>query len=63
MYITTHLVFKLKFSRSQDKWECDLNLTYPPFKLNGLRTTGPRFIQPQQFYVNPSTVGNMPSYI
>ena len=21
---------------------CDLNLTYPPFKLNGLRTTGPR---------------------
>ena len=35
---------KLKFSRFQDKWECDLNLTYPPFKLNGLRTTGPRTI-------------------
>ena len=21
-----------KFSRSQDKWECDLNLTYPPIR-------------------------------
>ena len=21
---------------------CNLNLTYPPFKLNGFRTTGPR---------------------
>ena len=30
------------FSHSQDKWECDVNLNYPPFKLNGLRTTGPR---------------------
>jgi hypothetical protein len=27
------------FSFSQDEWECDLNLTYPPFKLNGLRTS------------------------
>ena len=36
MYVTTY-----KFSRSQDEWECDLNLTYPRFKLNGLRTTGP----------------------
>ena len=44
MYITTYLVFKLKFSHTKDKWECDLNLTYPPFKLNGLRTTGPRDI-------------------
>jgi hypothetical protein len=25
---------------SQDEWECNLNLTYPSFKLNGLRTTG-----------------------
>ena len=25
MYITTYLVFKLMFSRSQNKWECDLN--------------------------------------
>ena len=33
------------FSRSQDKWECDLNLTCPPFKLNGFRTTGPRKIR------------------
>ena len=33
------------FGRSQDKWECDLNLTYPPFKLNGLRTTGPRTLK------------------
>ena len=24
--------------------ECDLNLTYPPFKLNVLRTTGPRTV-------------------
>ena len=30
------------FSRSQDKWEGDSNLTYPPVKLNGFRTTGPR---------------------
>ena len=29
------------FNRSQDKWECDLNLTYTPFKLNRFRTTGP----------------------
>ena len=36
---------KLKFSRSQDKWECDLNFTYPPFKLNGFRTTGPWSVQ------------------
>ena len=38
MYITTYLVFKLMFSGSQDKWECDLNLTYPPLKLNGPHT-------------------------
>ena len=46
MHITTHLVFKTlkKFSRSQDKWKCDLNLTYLPFKLNSLRTTGPRLL-------------------
>ena len=32
MHITTYLVFKTyKFSRSQDKSECDLNLTYPQF--------------------------------
>ena len=40
MYITTYLVFKTKFSRSQDKWESDFNLTYSSFKLNGLQTTG-----------------------
>ena len=33
---------KPKFIGSQDKWKCDLILTYPPFKLNGLRTTGAR---------------------
>ena len=27
---------KFVFSYSQDEWECNLNLTYPPFKLNGL---------------------------
>ena len=36
MYNTTYLVF----SRSQDKWECNSDLTYPLFKLNGLQTTG-----------------------
>ena len=41
MYLLNNIL-KLKFNRSQDEWECDLNLTYPPFKLNGLRTTGPR---------------------
>ena len=33
---------KPKFIRSQDKQDCDLNLTYPPFNLlNRLRTTAP----------------------
>ena len=36
--ISCHRHFE--FSRSQDKWECNLNLTYPPFKLIGLRTSG-----------------------
>ena len=42
---------KFKFSRSQGKWECDLNLTYPPFKLNGLRTTGPCILQLSHLYI------------
>ena len=33
--VYNYLFTKRKFSRSQDKWECDLNL-----KLHGLRTTG-----------------------
>ena len=36
MYNTTYLVF----SRSQDKWECNLDLSYPLFRPNGLQTTG-----------------------
>ena len=35
------------FGRSQDKCS-DLNLTYPPFKLNGFGTTGPRFVNQKQ---------------
>ena len=30
--------------------ECDLNLTYSPFKLNGLRTTGPCGIYSSDIY-------------
>jgi hypothetical protein len=30
------------FSYSQDEWEGNLNLTYPPIRLNGIRTAAPR---------------------
>ena len=33
MHVTTHCLI-LTLSRSQDKWEYDLRLTYPPFKLH-----------------------------
>ena len=44
MYITAYLVFKTQvYTRSQDKWECDLNLTYPPFKVFMQRNFTPTF--------------------
>ena len=43
MYTTAYSGFKnVCFCSTQDKWEWNLKFTYPPFKLNGLRTTYPR---------------------
>ena len=30
--VHNYMCLKLNFNRSQDNWECDLNLTYPPFR-------------------------------
>ena len=51
----------LKFSRSQDKWERDLNLTYPPFKpvaapRGGLGGTSPPILTKANFLIRPNLV-------
>ena len=45
-----------KFIGSQTEWESDINLTYPPVKLNGLQTTGPRSLVTHLTAILPGAV-------